>query len=72
MDHDDFDETSSRLVAELLLEAGLLTEALTDMLGMTLPRNAGDRAKKLAALVSIASTASILIEAAVRLDRTSA
>lgn len=72
MDHDDFDETSSRLVAELLLEAGLLTEALTDMLAMTLPRNAGDRAKKLEVLVSIASTASILIEAAVRLDRTSA
>ncbi len=72
MDHDDFDETSSRLVAELLLEAGLLTEASTDMLAMTPPRNAGDRAKKLEVLVSIASTASILIEAAVRLDRTSA
>jgi len=27
MDHDNFDETSSRLVAELLLEAGRLTEA---------------------------------------------
>lgn len=72
MDHYDFDETSSRLVAELLLEAGLLTEALSDMLAMTLPRDAADRAKKLEVLVSTASTASILIEAAVRLDRTSA
>lgn len=72
MDHDDFDETSSRLVAELLLEAGLLIEALSDMLAMTLPRDAVDRAKKLEVLVSTASTASILIEAAVRLDRTSA
>lgn len=71
MDHDDFDETSRRLVAELLLEAGLLTEALTDMLAMTLPPNAVDRAKKLEVLVSTASTASILIEAAARLDRTS-
>jgi hypothetical protein len=71
MDHDDFDETSRRLVAELLLEAGLLTEALTDMLAITLPPNAVDRAKKLEVLVSTASTASILIEAAARLDRTS-
>ena len=72
MDHDNFDETSRRLVAELLLEAGLLTEALTDMLAITLPPNAVDRAKKLEELVSIASTASISIEAAARLDRTSA
>lgn len=72
MDHDDFDETSSRLVAELLLEAGLLTEALSDMLAMTLPRNGADRAKKLEVLASTASTANILIEAAARLDRTSA
>jgi hypothetical protein len=42
------------------------------MLAMALPRNAVDRAKKLEELVSIASTASISIEAAARLDRTSA
>ena len=71
MAHDDFDEKSSRLVSELLLEAGLLIEALSDMLAMTLPRDAIDRTKKHEVLVSTASTASILIEAAARLDRTS-
>ncbi len=71
MEHDDFDETPG-LVSGLLLEAGLLTEALSDMLAMRLPQNAVDRAKILEALVSKASTASILIAAAAKLDQTSA